>query len=258
MGGMCLHLCCWHCAYCLRKIAAESLLRQRGLVFDLERIGNDLGLENTWKLVIMLNFEGWKLDGYQADGHSCVVLKMVLVGQMDSPPQSPNHVFNFPENEEEFEEDPQEDPEEEMEESQVDEIPHPVTPPRNPTAVPHSSLEQSSESEDSDFANSDEAQVVPPPRAVEELSRNVHYLLRESGSREESKEKSCVKWEDKVEKRRRKDKERLEMTLANVHVMMADRLGWYDMDERSNDAIDVLKTYGITQPPGLQDPSNDP
>ncbi|GJZ36280.1 hypothetical protein Tco_0582097 [Tanacetum coccineum] len=31
--------------------------------------------------VIMLNFEGWKLDGYQADGRSCVVLKMVLVGQ---------------------------------------------------------------------------------------------------------------------------------------------------------------------------------
>ncbi|GJW40696.1 hypothetical protein Tco_0066541 [Tanacetum coccineum] len=29
MGGMCLHLCCWHCAYCLRKTAAESLLRQR-------------------------------------------------------------------------------------------------------------------------------------------------------------------------------------------------------------------------------------
>ncbi|GKF68173.1 hypothetical protein Tco_0197852 [Tanacetum coccineum] len=55
-----------------------------------------------------------------------------------------------------------------------------------------------------------------------------------------------------------KDKERLEMTLANVHVMMADRLGWYDMDERSNDAIDVLKTYGTTPPPGLQDPSNDP
>ncbi|GJV00086.1 retrovirus-related pol polyprotein from transposon TNT 1-94 [Tanacetum coccineum] len=37
-----------------------------------------------------------------------------------------------------------------------------------------------------------------------------------------------------------------------------DRLGWYDMDERSNDAIDVLKTYGTTPPPGLQDPSNDP
>ncbi|GJV33007.1 hypothetical protein Tco_1393407 [Tanacetum coccineum] len=31
--------------------------------------------------VIKLNFEGWKLDGYQADGRSCVVLKMVLVGQ---------------------------------------------------------------------------------------------------------------------------------------------------------------------------------
>ncbi|GJT82018.1 hypothetical protein Tco_1056360 [Tanacetum coccineum] len=138
--------------------------------------------------VIMLNFEGWKPEGYQANTHFCVVLKkMVLVGQvmelknfvdMDSPPQSPNHVFNFPENEEEFEEDPQEDPEEEMEEwddmdiieeeeedpeedpeewddveavEQVDEIPHPVTPPRNPTAVPHSSPEQSSESEDNDF-----------------------------------------------------------------------------------------------------------
>ncbi|GJX11514.1 hypothetical protein Tco_0201373 [Tanacetum coccineum] len=120
--------------------------------------------ENSYFLkVIMLNFEGWKLDGYQVDGRLCVVLKMVLVGQMDSPPQSPNHVFNFPENEEEFEEDPEEeveewddmdiieeeeeDPEEDPEEwddvdaaEQVDEIPHPVTPPRNPTAVPHSSL----------------------------------------------------------------------------------------------------------------------
>ncbi|GJV70369.1 RNA-directed DNA polymerase, partial [Tanacetum coccineum] len=304
------------------------------------------------------------------------------VTEMDSPPQSPNHVFNFPENEEEFEEDPQEDPEEEMEEwddmdiieeeeedpeedpeewddveavEQVDEIPHPVTPPRNPTAVPHSSPEQSSESEDNDFANSDEAQDVSPPKSmyeigstsnahatvsapmiitsvdepvsqVEELSRNVHYLLRESGIKgKEAKvlktemkklakhmdswdkdfknewlytcklEKKLCEVEDKVEKKEEekvemkkcvtelermkecmeemkgkwelmdfkyemmaRDKERLEMTLANVHVMMADRLGWYDMDERSNDAIDVLKTYGITQPPGLQDPSNDP
>ncbi|GJT20908.1 hypothetical protein Tco_0890845 [Tanacetum coccineum] len=301
---------------------------------------------------------------------------------MDSLPQSPNHVFNFPENEEEFEEDPQEDPEEEMEEwddmdiieeeeedpeedpeewddveavEQVDEIPHPVTPPRNPTAVPHSSPEQSSESEDNDLANSDEAQDVSPPKStyeigstsnahatvsapmiitsvdepvsqVEELSRNVHYLLRESGIKgKEAKvlktemkklakhmdswdkdfknewlytcklEKKLCEVEDKVEKKEEekvemkkcvtelermkecmeemkgkwelmdfkyemmaRDKERLEMTLANVHVMMADRLGWYDMDERSNDAIDVLKTYGTTQPPGLQDPSNDP
>ncbi|GKD37849.1 hypothetical protein Tco_1258056 [Tanacetum coccineum] len=30
-----------------------------------------------------------------------------------------------------------------------------------------------------------------------------------------------------------------------------DRMGWFDMDERSNDAIDVLKTYGTT-PPRLQ------
>ncbi|GJZ25492.1 RNA-directed DNA polymerase, eukaryota, reverse transcriptase zinc-binding domain protein [Tanacetum coccineum] len=32
--------------------------------------------------VIMHNFEGWKLDGYQVDGRSCVVSKMVLVGQV--------------------------------------------------------------------------------------------------------------------------------------------------------------------------------
>ncbi|GKF92256.1 hypothetical protein Tco_0278975, partial [Tanacetum coccineum] len=70
--------------------------------------------------------------------------------------------------------------------------------------------QQSSESEDNDLANSDEAQDVSPPKSmyeigstsnahatvsasmiitsvdepvsqVEELSRNVHYLLRESG-----------------------------------------------------------------------------
>ncbi|GJR72522.1 putative reverse transcriptase domain-containing protein [Tanacetum coccineum] len=40
-----------------------------------------VGLSYRYK-VIMLNFEGWKLDGYQADGRSCVVLKMVLVGQV--------------------------------------------------------------------------------------------------------------------------------------------------------------------------------
>ncbi|GJV27354.1 hypothetical protein Tco_1383802 [Tanacetum coccineum] len=210
--------------------------------------------------VIMLNFEGWKLDGYQADGRSCVVLKMVLVGQMDSPPQSPNHVFNFPENEEEFEEDPQEDPEEEVEEwddmdiieeeeedpeedpeewddvdaaEQVDEIPHPVTPPRNPTAVPHSSPEQSSESEDNDLANPDEAQDVSPPKStyeigstsnahatvsapmiitsvdepvsqVEELSRNVHYCEGVRDQREGSKEKKLCEVEDKVEKKEKK------------------------------------------------------
>ena len=149
---------------------------------------------------------------------------------MDSPPQSPNHVFNFPENEEEFEEeDPQEDPEEEMEEDpqedpeeemeewddmdiieeEEDEIPHPVTPPRNPTALPYSTPEPSSDFEDNDIASSDEAQDVSPPKStyevgstsnahatnstpmiitsvdepiskVEELSRNVHFLLRES------------------------------------------------------------------------------
>ncbi|GJT03908.1 hypothetical protein Tco_0838370 [Tanacetum coccineum] len=65
--------------------------------------------------------------------------------------------------------DPEEDPEEWDDvdaAEQVDEIPHPVTPPRNPTAVPHSSPEQSSESEDNDLANSDEAQDVSPPKST--------------------------------------------------------------------------------------------
>ncbi|GJW07134.1 hypothetical protein Tco_1569557 [Tanacetum coccineum] len=132
---------------------------------------------------------------------------------MDSPPQSPNHVFNFPENEEEFEEDPQEDPEEEMEEwddmdiieeeeedpeedpeewddveavEQVDEIPHPVTPPRNPTAVPHSSPEQSSESEDNDnlklcISECNETIIMPPLRR--------HGALRPRGSRHAAMER---------------------------------------------------------------------
>ncbi|GKF95876.1 hypothetical protein Tco_0288611, partial [Tanacetum coccineum] len=90
-------------------------------------------------------------------------------------------------------------------------------------------------------------------------------------------EKKLCEVEDKVEK---KEEEKVEMKkyvtelermkecmeemkgkwelMDYKYEMMADRLGWYDMDERSNDAIDVLKTYGTTPPPGLQDPSNDP
>nr|GFD62575.1 hypothetical protein [Tanacetum cinerariifolium] len=56
---------------------------------------------------------------------------------MDSPPYSPNNVFNFPTVEEEFEEEPEEEPEEEEEEFEEDpdegdeeeeEIVHPATP----------------------------------------------------------------------------------------------------------------------------------
>ncbi|GJW20475.1 hypothetical protein Tco_0031097 [Tanacetum coccineum] len=242
------------------------------------------------------------------DGSSCVVFKMVLLEE-GGPEEDPENGTDVDAVE------------------QVDEIPHPDHHlPETLPCVPHSSPEQSSESEDNDFANSDEAQDVSPPKSmyeigstsnahatvsapmiitsvdepvsqVEELSRNVHYLLRESGikGKEAKLEKKLCEVEDKVEKKEEekvemkkcvtelermkecmeemkgkwelmdfkyemmaRDKERLEMTLANVHVMMADRLGWYDMDERSNDAIDVLKTYGTTPPPGLQDPSNDP
>nr|GFD28222.1 hypothetical protein [Tanacetum cinerariifolium] len=56
---------------------------------------------------------------------------------MDSPPHSPNNVFDFPAIEEEFEEEPEEEPEEEEEEFEEDpdeedeeeeEIVHPATP----------------------------------------------------------------------------------------------------------------------------------
>ncbi|GJQ92706.1 hypothetical protein Tco_0003845 [Tanacetum coccineum] len=143
--------------------------------------------------------------------------------------------------------------------------------------------------------------VDEPVSQVEELSRNVHYLLRESGIKgKEAKvlktemkklvkrmgswdndfknewlytckiEKKLCEVEDKVEK---KEKEKVEMKkyitelermkecmeeMKGKWELMDYKLGWYDMDERSNDAIDVLKTYGTTPPPGLQDPSNDP
>ncbi|GKG08797.1 hypothetical protein Tco_0334629, partial [Tanacetum coccineum] len=136
---------------------------------------------------------------------------------MDSPPQSPNHVFNFPENEEwddmdiieEEEEDPEEDPEEWDDvgaAEQVDEIPHPVTPPRNPTAAPHSSPGQSSESEDNDLAISDEAQDASPPKSTYEIgSTSLHdavnmarELVEQSvqGKAARSAESGKRKWDD--------------------------------------------------------------
>ncbi|GJR60487.1 hypothetical protein Tco_1502649 [Tanacetum coccineum] len=145
---------------------------------------------------------------------------------MEFSAQSPNHVFNFPENEEEFEEDPQEDPEEEMEEwDDMDIIEEEEEDPEeDPEEWDDVESKQSSESEDNDFANSDEAQDVSPPKSmyeigstsnahatvsapmiitsvdepvsqVEELSRNVHYLLRESGIK--GKEAKVLKTEMK-------------------------------------------------------------
>nr|GFA85574.1 hypothetical protein [Tanacetum cinerariifolium] len=64
-----------------------------------------------------------------------------LFTTMDSPPHSPNNIFNFPAVEEEFEEEPEEAPEEEPEEEEEEfeedpdegdeeeeEIVHPATP----------------------------------------------------------------------------------------------------------------------------------
>ncbi|GKF45413.1 hypothetical protein Tco_0131965, partial [Tanacetum coccineum] len=108
--------------------------------------------------------------------------------------------------------------------------------------------------------------VDEPVSQVEELSRNVHYLLRESGIK--GKEAKKIRWRKRKKKKCVTELERMKECMEEMkgkwelmdykYEMMADRLGWYDMDERSNDAIDVLKTYGTTPPPGLQDPSNDP
>ncbi|GKB83787.1 hypothetical protein Tco_0950682 [Tanacetum coccineum] len=79
---------------------------------------------------------------------------------MDSPPQSPNHVFNFPENEEERSQ--EWDDVEAVE--QVDEILIPSLP--ETLRCPHSSQSSPPKSEDSDFANYDEAQVVPHQKSM--------------------------------------------------------------------------------------------
>ncbi|GJW72767.1 putative reverse transcriptase domain-containing protein [Tanacetum coccineum] len=161
-----------------------------------------------------------------------------------------DHFNLFANGGEEFEEDPQEDPEEEMEEwddmdiieeeeedpeedpeewddveavEQVDEIliSHPS---QKPNACTHSSQR---------VVSGIEVMTLLIPMRAQDVSPLPKEHLRK---------KFVVKWKIRLRKRKKEK----------------DRLGWYDMDERSNDAIDVLKTYGITQPPGLQDPSNDP
>ncbi|GJU06498.1 hypothetical protein Tco_0510486 [Tanacetum coccineum] len=127
---------------------------------------------------------------------------------------------------EEEEEDPEEDPEEwdDVEAvEQVDEIliSHPS---QKPNACTHSSQR---------VVSGIEVMTLLIPMRAQDVSPLPKEHLRK---------KFVVKWKIRLRKRKKEK----------------DRLGWYDMDERSNDAIDVLKTYGITQPPGLQDPSNDP
>ncbi|GKF48623.1 hypothetical protein Tco_0141874, partial [Tanacetum coccineum] len=94
----------------------------------------------------------------------------------------------------------------------------------------------------------------------DEEMKEMKERMKEMEGMKERMEEMQSKWElmDYKYEMMARDKEQLEMALANVHMMMSDRLGWNDMDERPSDAIDVLKTYGTTQPPGLQDLSNDP
>ncbi|GJY23892.1 hypothetical protein Tco_0397550, partial [Tanacetum coccineum] len=133
--------------------------------------------------VIMLNFEGWKLDGYQVDGRLCVVLKMVLVGQVIWILARNRRITSstFPKTKKSSRKTLRKDPEEDngrMLASKM-ETPHPVTPPRNPNiAVTHSSPEQE-------------------PRLSSRSSclRHVHYLLRESGIK--GKEAKVLKTEMK-------------------------------------------------------------
>ncbi|GJR32403.1 putative ribonuclease H-like domain-containing protein [Tanacetum coccineum] len=245
--------------------------------------------------VIMLNFEGWKLDGYQADGRSCVVSKMVLVGSHGFSATIAESRLQLSRKRKKIKE-LEERPEEEMvrmgymdiieeERRGSEKIPKPYRVPHSsPGAVlriqrimtllanpmrlgrclpPKSTTLFVGESDSKGKEAKLEKKLCEVEDKVEkkeeekvEMKKYITELERMKECMEEMK----GKWElmDYKYEMMAKDKERLEMTLANVHVMMADRLGWYDMDERSNDAIDVLKTYGTTPPPGLQDPSNDP
>ncbi|GJS93635.1 hypothetical protein Tco_0800603 [Tanacetum coccineum] len=105
--------------------------------------------------------------------------------------------------------------------------------------------------------------MIPSVSQLEELTRNVIFdevtvWIKGKGSKE-----FCVKVEDQVLRKRKEEKVEMKKVRNRVdknervhgRAERGHRLGWYDMDERSNDAIDVLKTYGITQPPGLLGPS---
>ncbi|GJY36926.1 putative reverse transcriptase domain-containing protein, partial [Tanacetum coccineum] len=90
---------------------------------------------------------------------------------MDAPP-SPNHVFNFPEEEfeedpqeepeEEFEEDPEEDPEEEPEVEAEEDVPLAATPPVGSPITPPPLSESSSDTEAPAPIVADGALEVPP------------------------------------------------------------------------------------------------
>ncbi|GJY86195.1 putative reverse transcriptase domain-containing protein [Tanacetum coccineum] len=97
---------------------------------------------------------------------------------MDAPP-SPNHVFNFPEEEfeedpqeepeEEFEEDPEEDPEEEPEVEAEEDVPLAATPPVGSPITPPPLYESSSDTEAPAPIVADGALEVPPAGSTYEV-----------------------------------------------------------------------------------------
>nr|GEY39158.1 hypothetical protein [Tanacetum cinerariifolium] len=93
---------------------------------------------------------------------------------MDAPP-SPNHVFNFPEDEfkedpqEEPEEDPEEDPEEELEVEAEDDVPPPATPPVGSLITPPPLSESSSDTEDVAPVVANKAIEMPPTGSTYEV-----------------------------------------------------------------------------------------
>ncbi|GJV10921.1 hypothetical protein Tco_1352462 [Tanacetum coccineum] len=91
---------------------------------------------------------------------------------MDAPP-SPNHVFNFPE--EEFEEDPEEEPEVEAEED----VPLAATPPVGSPITPPPLSESSSDTEAPAPIVADGALEVPPAGSTYEVgvSNSLGHLI---------------------------------------------------------------------------------
>nr|GEZ60718.1 hypothetical protein [Tanacetum cinerariifolium] len=176
---------------------------------------------------------------------------------------SPNHVFNFPEDEfeedlpeepeEEFEEDPEEDPEKDPEdEPEVkaeDDVPPPVTPPVGSpiTSLPFS--ESSSNTEDVAPIVSNEALEMPPIGSTYEVGGPSFvspfppfYLYgREIGRLDDNTEflLSSVKYLEQCEKKRKAEME------ANK------RFGRGVMDARPDDGVDGSAAFGESKPPKL-------
>nr|GEY36546.1 hypothetical protein [Tanacetum cinerariifolium] len=129
-------------------------------------------------------------------------------------PLSPNHVFNFPEDEfeedpqeepdEEFEEDLEEDPEEELEVEAEDNVPPPATLPVGSPITPPPLSESSSDTEDVALIVENEALEMPPIGSLyEDLGDEIQFsnLVENRVTKLEDKDQEKAEEMEKIKKR---------------------------------------------------------